>query len=229
MQSLYSETRQFNNFHKSVKVCPVCGWWNTWEQSSNLLRIDDRTAFNLYGTISILKQFDLTNLEQPIEDVEQYLAAKFADRFTLHPRLFEEVVTSIFKNLGFHATITSYHKDGGIDVILQGKNNTEIGVQVKRYKGAIRVSQIREFAGALIENKMTTGIFVTTSKFQTGVFNSVGNFAMEGLRIELLDSKRLYDALKLSLRNRYKDYQELVEIIGEIELPTIYENKTDYR
>lgn len=47
-------------------------------------------------------------------------------------------------------------------VILDGKGNKTIGVQVKRYKNSIRVSQIREFAGALIENDMTKGIFITT-------------------------------------------------------------------
>ena len=229
MQNIYSATQQWNDFSKSVLVCPVCGWWTTWEQSSNLLRVDDRKAFNLYGASAILKQMDLMNLEQPIDEVKQFLAAKYKDRYLIHPRLFEEVVADVFGNIGYKSTVTAYHNDGGIDVILQDGKKSEIGVQVKRYKNSIQVSQIREFAGALVENGMTKGIFVTTSKFQRGAFNSVENFYKTGLRIELIDSKRFYDALKLSLRDKYRDYENFIELIGDIELPTIYENYTDYR
>lgn len=228
MQTIYSETSQFFDRHKSINMCPVCGWWTIWQQHSNLLLVDDRKAFNLYGTSAILKQLDLTNLEQPIEEVEQYLITRFEERHSLHPRLLEEVVTSVFRNLGYQSTITSYHKDGGIDVILHDNKESEIGIQVKRYKDSIQVNQIREFAGSLIENGMTNGIFVTTSRFQKGVFKTADNFLNKGLKIELIDAHRLYDALKLSMINRFKNYEDFIEIIGDVELSTIYENETGW-
>ena len=155
----------------------------------------------------------MVDVSLPIEDVSDYLLAKYEERFLMSPRLFEETVAAAFRNAGYYARTTAYQNDGGIDVILDGKDNKTIGVQVKRYKNSIKVSQIREFAGALIENDMTKGIFVTTSKFQSGAYKSVSNFAERGIGIELLDSERFYDALKIKHINKNK--------YNKLKLPTL--------
>jgi len=54
-------------------------------------------------------------------------------------------VASVFRDCGFHARVTSYSGDGGIEVILERGDET-IGVQVKRYKSAIDAEQIRSLA-----------------------------------------------------------------------------------
>lgn len=227
LKTIYEETSKWNNHIKKINICPICGWWTIWESSSNILLKDDKLSFNLYETSAVLKKLCLTDVEQPIEDVKQYLLVKYKDRFTMHPRLFEETVESVFKNVGFQTVITSYHNDGGIDVILND-GISEIGVQVKRYKDSIQVSQIREFLGALIENGMTQGVFVTTSQFQKGAYKSIEKFFEQKYKIELIDGNKFYDALKLSRRNIYQSYEDFEETYGDIELSTIYKDESEY-
>jgi hypothetical protein len=52
------------------------------------------------GGYGILKKLDLSDLRQPLDEVRSYLAAKYDERFRIHPRLFEQVVGSVFNNLG---------------------------------------------------------------------------------------------------------------------------------
>lgn len=139
----------------------------------------------------------------------------------MHPRLFEETVAAVFRNVGYYAQTTAYQKDGGIDVVLEGKNNKVVGVQVKRYKNSIKVSQIREFAGALIENDMTEGIFVTTSRFQSGAFKSATNFEKRGIGIELIDSNKFYDALQIKKIDQ-RGYDELIDVLSKVKLEETY-------
>lgn len=73
----------------------------------------------------------------------------------------------------------------------------EIGVQVKRYRNRIKVEQIRALAGALVLRGLTKGVFVTTSDFQRGVDTTTRRYAARGIGIELLNSERFYDALRL--------------------------------
>lgn len=211
---------------KYIKMCPVCGWWVVIRvccyDGERILP----NVYNFYARAAVLKKLDLDDISLPLDDVSQYLLAKYEDRFLLNPRLFEETVASVFRNAGYYARTTAYQNDGGIDVILDGKGNKTIGVQVKRYKNSIRVSQIREFAGALIENDMTKGIFVTTSKFQSGAYKSVSNFGDRGIGIELMDSERFYDALQIK-RGTEKLCDEIIKEVSNIKTYLIYVTNSD--
>ena len=72
-------------------------------------------------------------------EVRKYLCAKEESIFNVHPRMFEDMVCSIFKDLGWNARATAYSDDGGIDVILDGRGGATIGVQIKRYKRKRRI------------------------------------------------------------------------------------------
>jgi restriction system protein len=142
-----------------VRTCPVCGWWSVHQTST--------TAGGSVGThhesgaAGSLRELDLPNVEGPLEEIRSYLAARYSDRFRVHPRVFEETVASVFRDLGYGARVTAYSGDDGIDVILDGQSDTMIGVQVKRYRNSIQVEQIRSLAGALVLGGLTRGIFVT--------------------------------------------------------------------
>jgi restriction endonuclease Mrr len=75
---------------------------------------------------------------------------------------------------------------------------------VKRYKNLISVDQIRSFAGALLINGMTRGMFVTTSSFQSGAERTSALAGMRGIAVELVDAQRFYDALGIAQRNAYE-------------------------
>jgi restriction system protein len=184
-----------------VNACTCCGWWKI-EKTVN----DYTTKF---GAVSSLKTLDLSDLSSPLEDVRRFLVANYRARFGIHPRLWEETVGSVFKGLGYSVEVTGYSNDGGIDVILS-KNASQIGVQVKRYRDSIQVDQIRELAGALVLKGITKGIFVTTSTFQKGAVAAAAAYETRGYAIELLDSDRFYQTLKLSQRPMYRSFEEFV-------------------
>jgi restriction system protein len=194
-----------------IAVCPICGWWKVHE-----IHVDDehldfydmpgasvRRSHIEYGAIGSLRELDIKDLHQPIEAVRQYLAAKYNKRFQVHPKLFEETVASVFRDLNYKARVTAYSGDDGIDIILDGPDDSLIGVQVKRYKNTIKVEQIRSLAGALLIGGYTKGIFVTTSFFQPGAKRTVDLSALRGIPIELINATDFYDALQIAQRNRY--------------------------
>lgn len=61
-----------------------------------------------YGKSACLGDPDLSDLSAPIADVRAYLTARYQRRFTLHPRLFEKTVASVFADHGYAATVTAY-------------------------------------------------------------------------------------------------------------------------
>jgi restriction system protein len=197
------------SYEKRVFVCPVCGWW----KADGRRDIDDwvhQARFqSLQGAAASLRELDLADVATPIEEVRSYLAGQYDKRATLHPRLFEETIASVFRSLGYAAEVTAYSGDGGIDVILQRGNET-IGVQAKRYKdkNTVEVEQIRSLAGALVLNGFTRGMFITTSGFQSGGERTAAKYKTRGYEIELVDAPRFYEALKLAQRDMYCSFEE---------------------
>lgn len=185
---------------RTLKVCLMCGWWEMiYEAYAN---IDNNSVSEVrggeWGAIAILRNLDISDVSIPISEIRKFLIAKFDVRHEIHPRLFEETVASVFRNFGYRAKVTAYSGDGGIDVVLEDKNNEEIGVQVKRYKETIQVEQIRAFTGALLLGGYTKGVFVTTSRFAAGAHKVATSAALRGIQIDLLDAPSFYEALGIA-------------------------------
>jgi len=191
--------------HAVVGMCPACGWW----KYGLGIGVGGRAAEYFEFSAGVLKRLDLTDTSVAIQQVRDYLTAKYESRFDVHPQAFEAVVASVFRDHGYEADVTSYSGDGGIDAILS-KGTSTIGVQVKRYKEANRISvaQIRELTGALVIGGYTKGIFVTTSEFQSGADATAAASAANGYPIELVDAPRFYDALKIA---QLSSLRELVD------------------
>lgn len=179
------------------------------------MRIRRKWHHSYQGNIAQLHNLDLNDVSIPLEEVKNFLIAKYEGRHDLHPRLFKETVASVFRDLGYQARVTAYSGDGGIDVVLDGPDNTEIGVQVKRYKDSVSVEQIRAFTGALLLGGYTKGIFVTTSRFQSGASKTANLAMVRGIPIELIDANRLYDALRLSQREVYSSPEDFIQYLGK--------------
>jgi len=111
-----------------------------------------------------------------------------------------------------------YSRDGGIDAFLQ-KDGQTVGVQVKRFRSSIKVEQIRSLAGALLSKGLTKGIFVTTSSFQRGAQPEADHLATKGYAIQLMDSARLFDALKIAQRQKYRSGRDFPkELLDDLPL-----------
>lgn len=185
-----------------LKVCMKCGWWVVANS-----RIDYESSGyteNTRAGWAKLRALSLTDISTPLDDLQQYLLANYDDRFRIAPRKLEELVGSIFSNCGYQVRVTPQSGDDGIDVfVLDGPDDAVVGVQVKRYQGAIEAEQIRAFAGALLYGDLTRGVYVTTSGFRSGATTTSRNFGARGMAIELWDAPRLYDALQISARPAY--------------------------
>ncbi|NKL98448.1 restriction endonuclease [Rhizobium leguminosarum] len=206
--SKHHDTRKLFNRHtgaflsnhtdgvRIVQRCELCGWWKAYDHSDHETTRPLQTRQTLMGAAGSLKELDLQDIGLPLDEVRNFLLARYDSRFDIHPRLFEETVASGFQSLGFNSIVTAYSGDGGIDGVLE-KDGRQIGVQVKRYRGSIEVEQIRAFVGSLVLKDMTEGIFVTTSCFQSGGQSTAALAGVRGYRIDLVDAPRFYDALKL--------------------------------
>jgi hypothetical protein len=157
------------------------------------------------GTIGCLKELDLTDVSAPLTEVRQYLLARKDDLYDMHPRLFEDVVCSVFKDLGWKARVTAYSGDDWIDVVLDGPEDRTVGVQVKRYhrERRIEAEQIRSFTGALVLNGYTRGVFVTTSDFRRGARRTADKSAAIGYPIELMNAEQFLEALGIAQINAF--------------------------
>lgn len=189
-----------------VRCCPTCGWWFIRRSEDDRLGGPLRTS--TYGATARLKQLSLSDQSVPVEEIRAYLAARYDARLELDPWKFEQTVASVYRDLGYRARVTSRSGDDGIDVILDGPGDEVVGIQVKRYRNLISVDQIRSFAGALLINGMTRGMFVTTSGFQSGAERTSALAAMRGIAVELVDAGRFYDALGLAQRNAYESLMD---------------------
>lgn len=190
-----------------VRLCRMCGWWTKQRYVITYFEPFDTSAYS-DGAIGSLYNLDVSNQSIPIEEIRSYLAVKYDERFNIDPWRFEEVVASVYKDLGYYARVTARSGDGGIDVVLDGPNSKVIGVQVKRYKDKIKVEQIRSFVGALYLKRMTRGIFVTTSGFQSGADNAAQLSSSRGIPIELVDAQRFYQALGIAQQEYYKTIKD---------------------
>ena len=193
-----------------LSYCKSCGWWKVMKQvdvCAEIWQIWDM----FFGICGTLKSLDINDAHQPIDEISKYLVAKYSGRFVVNPKLFEDVVASVFRNLGYHTRVTGYSNDGGIDVILAGGNDL-IGIQVKRYSNKIKVEQIRAFAGALLLSGYKKGIFVTTSDFQPAAVKAAKEYSAKTLPILLMNADRFYDALKISQKPEI-DLESIIESV----------------
>lgn len=201
-------------YSKSVRCCPVCGWWYVRVHQTGS---DDPTIYpgfpyrheKTHGASGVLRNLDLSDQSLPLYEIRQYLAARYNERLLMTPAKFEDVVASVYRDLGYDVEVTGRSGDGGIDVVLRGSQGHAIGVQVKRYKGKIEAEQIRAFTGALCIKGLLRGIFVTTSQFTRGALDTAVKAATVNYTIELVDADRFYAQLGLAQRRAYETPDDL--------------------
>lgn len=195
-----------------VSCCGRCGWWTFY-----LYPYETMGGWHeIFGNFGVLKEFDLTDLSTPLGDIRSYLVASYESRYEVNPRTFEHVVGGVLSDFGFDVRVTAYSGDGGIDIVLTGKDGSSIGVQVKRYRKKIRVEQIRAFMGALMLGRHTAGLFVTTSDFQPGARSAASAAVARGIPIELMGASDFLDALEVTTHQGYSSLVEWEHAVGDV-------------
>ncbi|WP_202548921.1 restriction endonuclease [Streptomyces sp. SID8352] len=123
------------------------------------------------------------------------------DLYAMDPLAFEALVAELFRAMGMQAVTTQRSNDGGVDVdaldpapIRGGK----IVVQVKRYRGTVPPTAVRDLYGTVQDAGANKGVLVTTSGFGPGSHT----FA-NGKPLELVAGPELVDLLhRHGLRGR---------------------------
>ena len=133
-------------------------------------------------------------------------------------RRFEAVVERLFQQAGFQTKAQSHGADGGVDIWLYSRNQSDAPaslVQCKHWSGKrIGVDKVRELRGVMAAHQVTRGQFATTSSFTAEAIE----FAKSN-GINLLDVNRLLSLI----RQRSVDQQrELLQVAleGEYWRPT---------
>ena len=115
------------------------------------------------------EQSPIEIIESSLNDLNDALASELlSEILSKSPAFFESLVVDLLVKMGYGAgKITQYVGDGGID----GKISVDplgldmIYIQAKRYaiENSVGRPDIQSFAGAM--NKVTRGVFITTSSF----------------------------------------------------------------
>jgi restriction system protein len=177
-----------------LHICPACGWWIAEERAVLPAMCWQHWAVTL-ASAPVLEELALDDISVPLQQVRRYLIRKFEARASMHPRLFELTVASVFGDLGYQAYATAYSNDGGVDVILEDGSGARIGVQVKRRRIGVEVEQIRAFLGALVLGGYSRGVYVSASRFSRGAREAARSSTRAVMRIELVDASRFFDML----------------------------------
>ena len=177
-----------------LHICPACGWWIA-EDRALLPAVDWQVWAVTLASAAVLETLSLDDISVPLQEVRRYLMRRSEACMSMHPRLFELTVASVFSDLGYVACATAYTHDGGVDVVMQRSPHERIGVQVKRHRGVVKVEKIRAFLGALVLGGFARGVFVSATSFSRGAISAARCSEDTATPIELIDASRFFDML----------------------------------
>lgn len=157
-------------------------------KTHNDLTIDDLMEYPEYAAYNssrkkkeiidvLTPQIELTpteQLEQAFESIESDLAADLLNKvMEQSPSFFEHLVVDLLVKMGYggsfadSAKVTQISNDEGIDgIIYEDKLGLDkIYIQAKRWSNIVGRPTIQQFAGALVGQNATKGVFITTSTY----------------------------------------------------------------
>lgn len=154
---------------EEVIQCPVCGWWEYKYQNSSDAVVDGIVASDIEYSSAILKRYDNSSCEVPVNALRQQLLLTPDVIYSLNPHKMEDLVRSVLSDFYPSCKVYSFGKtrDGGKDGILVDDNGNQILLQVKRHRNpniTEGVEMLRELMGAsLMEDNVKECIFVSTA------------------------------------------------------------------
>lgn len=136
-------------------------------------------------------------LEQAFDSIENDLAADLLSKVMEQtPGFFEHLVVDLLVRMGYggsfadSAKVTQLSNDEGIDgIIYEDKLGLDkIYIQAKRWSNQVGRPTIQQFAGALVGQNATKGVFITTSQYSKEAKEYVTGLHQ---KIVLIDGKEL--------------------------------------
>ncbi len=173
--------------------CDPCNWWTICYIAE--LSFWEEECYAQCASFSSMQDFSLSDKDIPLAMLDAYVKSHYEVLEIVHPRKFEELVTSIFREHGFECELTCYSKDGGVDIIVFRHNGAPTAIQVKRYRKdrKIGIAEVHQFLGAMVAEGYKRGAIVTSSYFTRGAKQLPQNRNLNDLcvELELIDIDRL--------------------------------------
>lgn len=144
-------------------TCPRCGWWASGVTNFNGEQFERIIEAGL-------REFAINDGELAIEEVISHVSKRSEDIYTLTPRRFEEVVASVYSDIGWKVELTKQTRDGGVDIICLKRSSGETCiVECKRYSRSrkVGIDAIDRLVGAAFITSTKSAHLVTTSAFST--------------------------------------------------------------
>ena len=142
----------FGSFDQLEEViqCPV--WWEYKYQNNSDAVIDGIRASDIEYSSAILKRYDNSSCEVPIDALRQQLLKTPDIIYSIDPHKMEDLVRSVFSDFYPSCKVYSFGKtrDGGKDGILVDNDGAQILLQIKRRenpKSTEGVIPLRELMG----------------------------------------------------------------------------------
>lgn len=164
--------RDYLDTHSDLTINDLMAYPEYAQYNSNH-KVKETTS----GNQSVVPEVALTpteQLEQAYESIENDLAADILSKvMEQSPAFFERLVVDLMVKMGYggsfadSAKVTQLSNDEGIDgIIYEDKLGLDkIYIQAKRWSGQVGRPVIQQFAGALVGQNATKGVFITTSNY----------------------------------------------------------------
>ena len=177
-----------------VKFLQTLPAFQEWKASQ---RKKDKQVENIEIEETEITQTPEELIGYSISKIREELISELIDKIkSCSPRFFEKLVIDLLIKIGYGGSlkeagsIVGKSGDGGIDgIIKEDKLGLDkIYVQAKRWENIVPISQIRDFAGSLLQQKAKKGIFITTSDYPKSAYDFVNNIEH---RIVLINGREL--------------------------------------
>ncbi len=163
------------------------GSLGAWQTVFNLDKYTQEINYLTTGVKEVKEKREATG-DELVNAVKEKL-------FNLSPKEFEEFITHLLSLIGFEAATTRYVADKGVDVIgtlnSDGLANLILRIQVKRVKGNIGASEVRDIRGTLAQGEH--GAIVTLSGFTSQAQEEANS--PNKIPIALIDGDSLVDLI----------------------------------
>lgn len=193
------------------------------ENQANLLGENEQLKQQIQNLTVELNQLKTTSKQDLIPsefpNLNEGLLLKLKQ---LHPTAFEKFSLELIRSIAVArgGKVEIFHNgqvgDGGVDGVIEaqktfGKGKERVFVQCKRYdKTSIGRPELQAFAGAMLTEDITMGIFITTSYFSKQAIQYVDELDNKGKSIELFDGERI---IKHMLKNKIGVDEKIVSTL----------------
>lgn len=192
------------SFTQTALVCPSCGWWVLFGDRDDIDGENYATDSLLFE--GILKRFELTDKEVPMNELRKYLRRNITGIRHINPTAFERLICDVYRDFyDCEARHVGGPGDNGVDVFAVINDEPHL-IQAKR-RGRLghieSAALVRELVGTVILNDARKGHLVTSAAgFSKQAISLSQSKALKRFQIEIQLKSRddIYNMIRISDR-----------------------------